>query len=123
MNEQDILVQMADIGKNLDKITNFIIDNNWDGVEGQLAKNAAIQEQIKKAGPDVETMMEQNPTFKMEYEFLKNTLMMKSQQVVESIEHWKSTHTEKISQSKAVLDNISKYNRQSKTSYYFDRKE
>lgn len=77
----------------------------------------------KKNDPPVETLLSNNPSFKNQYEPLKKNLLEKANKVVSAIENWKLEYTGKITTSKNVLDNISKYYNPTNTSYYIDTKE
>ena len=123
MNEQEVLKQLEIISQHLDHSNSLVTENKWDAIENDFATIVDIRDKIKKNQPPVEALMEQSTTFKTEYELLKENILIKTDQVIASIETWKTTHSEKISQSKNVLDNISRYYQPSSSSYYIDRKE
>jgi regulator of replication initiation timing len=111
------------ISQLLDTVENHINENNWDMVTDVMARVASLQSEIKNHSPSVKTLQEQNPAFQREYEPLKDSLLEKAGQVISIIEKWKVKQVGKISNSKNVLDNLSRYYKPSTTSYYFDRKE
>jgi hypothetical protein len=123
LNEQDILELLNKISQNLDAGEICIGKNDWDTV-GELFKEIDdIQIKIKANEPSLDTLTQQNPDFKTQVDANIALLQGKNNHVINVIEKWKQKHTEKISGSKDLLDNISKYYKPNQTSYYIDRKE
>ena len=123
MDENQILTILSRISSKLDRGEAYIKKNEWDAVGKLLTEVNTLQEKIKKNEPPVETLLSNNPSFKNRYEPLKKNLLDKANRVISAIEFWKSEYTEKITASKNVLDNISKYYKPDNTSYYIDTKE
>jgi regulator of replication initiation timing len=123
MDENQILTLLTRISSKLDKGETYIKKNEWDAVGKLFTEINTLQEKIKKNEPPVETLLSNNPSFKKKYEPLKKNLLDKANKVISTIEKWKLEHTEKITASKNVLDNISKYYKPGNTSYYIDTKE
>ncbi len=123
MDEKEILNQLGQILKKLETVGESINDNNWDRVEKSLARATKIQEKIKKNPVSIDTYMDRDPSFKTDYSAIKSKLLDQLQKNTAAIEAWKATHVEKIAGSKDALDNISKYYKPKKTSFYIDKKE
>jgi hypothetical protein len=123
MDEKGILKLLQRISQHLGKAETHIKDNDWNGVGEVLSRVDGFQVEIKNNTPSVEVLLSQNPQFKEEYEPLKESVLEKTNQIISAIEEWKITHTEKITGSKNVLDNISKYYKPADISYYIDREE
>lgn len=123
MDDQNIIDILEQIPPLLEETDTNIRENQWDDVAQLLARITVLQEQVKAASPDVDTRLEKNPQFKARYEPLKSILSQKISEIIAAVEKWKLSHTEKISDSKNVLDNIAKYYKPSSTSFYIDRKE
>ncbi len=123
MNEKEIIARLSSISNDLDGSESLIRNNDWDAIGKLFSQFDSIQEKIKSSEPSVETLMARNASFKKEYENIKAALLEKTGRIVADIEEWKIKHTEKISGSKDILDNISKFYQPPTTSYYIDRKE
>jgi hypothetical protein len=123
MDEKEILNQLGQILSKLEKVGESIKNNDWEGVEKSLARAVKIQEKIKKNPVSIDDYMAQNPAFKKEYSSIKSKLLDRLQKNTAAVEAWKATHVEKIAGSKDALDNISKYFKPKKTSFYIDKKE
>lgn len=123
MTEKEILILLGQISEKLDKGQTHINKSEWEAVGTLFSEINTIQEQIKKNDPSIETLLSQSPGFKAAYEPLKESLLKKTASTISAIETWKASQTEKISGSKNVLDNLSKYYNPSKKSYYIDTKE
>jgi len=107
----------------LDNVSTHINENNWDMVTDIMSRVASFQTEIKNHSPSVETLLAQSSSFQREYEPLKASLLEKTEVVITGIEKWKVDQTGKISDSKNILDNMSRYYKPSTMSYYIDRKE
>lgn len=123
MKDNEIIAILEQIPPLLEVTDADIRENKWDEVGQTLARITALQAKIKAATPDVDERLTKNPEFKAQYEPLKSALSKKIDQIIADIEKWKLSHTEKITDSKNVLDNIAKYYKPSNTSFYIDRKE
>lgn len=123
MDENQILTLLTRISIKLDKGEVCIKKNEWEAVGKLFTEVNTLQEKIKKNDPSVETLLSNNPSFKTRYEPLKKDLLDKTTRVISAIENWKLEYTEKITASKNLLDNISKYYKPRNTSYYIDTKE
>ncbi|MCP5048427.1 MAG: hypothetical protein GY940_14755 [bacterium] len=109
MDKKEILKQLKQVSKHLDTAESHIETNDWDAIAGLFSNIDDIQSKIKTNDPPIETLMAQNLAFKKEYEDIKTALLEKTTHIIATIETWKTLHTEKISGSKNVLDNISKF--------------
>lgn len=123
MDEKEILNQLGRILSKLENVEESIKTNNWDGVEKSLARAVKIQEKIKKNPVSIDDYMAKNPSFEKEYSSIKPKLLEQLQKNTAAVEAWKVKHVEKIAGSKDALDNISKYFKPKKTSFYIDKKE
>ena len=123
MDENEIITLLSRISDHMDKGEAHIKKNEWDAVGKLFTEVNTLQEKIRKNNPPVKTLLLQNTSFKDQYEPLKKKLADKANQVISAINKWKEEHTEKISASKNVLDNISKYYNPDNKSYYIDTKE
>jgi regulator of replication initiation timing len=123
MNEKELLEQLNKVSQNLDASEICIGKNDWDSVLTLFNEIDTIQSKIKSNNPDVETLIQENSEFKEQFEAIKAILEEKTAHVIAVVEDWKVKHTEKISDSKDLLDNIAKYYKPTQTSYYFDRNE
>lgn len=123
MDEKEILNQLGQIFDSLETAGESIKSSDWDGVEKSLARVVKIQEKVKKNPVSIDTYMARNPSFKKEYTVVKTKLLDRLRQNTADIEAWKVTHVEKIAGSKDALDNISKYFKPKKTSFYIDKNE
>jgi len=123
MDENEILNRLGQIFDSLEAVGERIKANDWDGVEKSLARAVKIQESIKKNPVSIDTCMARDPSFKKDYSSIKSRLLDRLRQNTAAIEAWKVKHVGKIAGSKDALDNISKYFKPQKTSFYIDRKE
>lgn len=123
MDEKEIINQLGQILHKLEKVGERVKNNDWEGVEKFLARAVKIQEKIKKNPVSIDTYIGRNPSFKKEYSSIKTKLLDRLQKNTAAIEAWKVTHVEKIAGSKDALDNISKYYKPEKTSFYIDKNE
>ena len=123
MDEKEILNRLGQIFDSLEMVAESIKTNDWDGVEKSLARAVKIQESLKKNPVSIDTCMARNPAFKKDYSSVKSKLLDRLRQNTAAIEAWKAKHVGKIAGSKDALDNISKYFKPKKTSFYIDRKE
>jgi len=123
MDEKTIISNLKNISQNLDTVSPLIKNNEWGSVGQILSDVDRIQEQIKKNTPPIDTLLLQNPSFKEEYEPLKQIILTKTARIISEIEAWKMAHTEKISDSRTLIDNIAKYSKSPNTSFYIDTKE
>jgi hypothetical protein len=123
MLEKEILAFLNDISLKLDKGESLIKKNEWDAVGTLFSEVNAIQEKIQKSDPPVNQLAAENPSFKEQYEPLRELLVKKTTRVISVIEQWKVEQAEKITGSKNLLDNISKYYKPSNSSYYIDTNE
>jgi hypothetical protein len=123
MDENQILTLLTRISTKLDKGEACIKKNEWEAVGKLMTEVNTLQEKIKKNDPPVETLLSNNPSFQNRYKPLKKSLLDKTNRVISAIENWKLEYTEKITASKNLLDNISKYYKPPNSSYYIDQEE
>jgi regulator of replication initiation timing len=123
MREKEILTILSDISRKLDKGERHIKKNEWDDVGTLFSEINALHEKVRKNDPPIKRLMAENPSFKEQYEPLREILLEKTTRVISVIEQWKSEQADKITGSKNLLDNISKYYKPSNSSYYIDTNE
>lgn len=123
MDETEILKLLEQISSNLDSTETSLKENDWDTVSLLLTQINILQQKIKNSPVPVEVLRAKNPAFDEAYEPLKNVVMEKTKLIMTRIEEWKADQVKKIGGAHTVRDNISKYNTQNKTSFYFDRSE
>jgi len=124
MDEKGVLNYLNNISQEIDHASSFLHQNDWDNAAKKLTQIENLQEQIRNNNIPVDTMLNRNPTFKKEYEAIKEVLQGKIKEIISVIQDWRNKQLEKIADSKNVLDNLSKYSKNpSSSSYYIDRKE
>ncbi len=123
MEDKEILEHMSNMSIRLKKVGEAVNNNDWERV-GKLLEEVRAMESLIRTNPvSVETRLKQNPGFKESYETLKESLLEKVDGTARVLEEWKVVNTEKISGSKDILKNISRYHKHSHTSYYIDKEE
>ncbi|MGE5340813.1 MAG: hypothetical protein ACM3SY_04950 [Candidatus Omnitrophota bacterium] len=123
MDDKAILGSLRLISDNLDHIETYIHANNWEKVGLATTQVKALQVDLAAADPDWDRRLAQNPTLKNDYQALRDAIITKTERIVASIQGWKSQQLEKISASRNVLDNLSRFYKSSTQSYYIDTKE
>jgi len=123
MDEKEILNGLEKVSQNLDLVEKAIEKNNWDEVGLLLSQVNIIQAKINSSTPPLDILLAKNLSFEKQYTPLKESLITKTTRVISSIEEWKTKQLEKISESRNVLDNLSKYYRPSTISHYIDTNE
>lgn len=123
MDEKEILASLNQVYSHLEGVQPLIEKNDWEGVNTLLLQVQVIKDKIRNNNPKVETLISQSPSFNADYQPLKTAIMVKSAAIITIIEDWKQKHVSKISESKNVINNISKYYNPSNTSFYIDKNE
>lgn len=107
----------------LGKIEEKIHAGDWDAVGELFSQINDIEKKIRKNPVTVDTLIAQSPSFKKEYAAVKGKLLENVGHTKTVIQEWRQQQMEKISSSKNVLDNLSKYYNPKKSSYFIDKKE
>ena len=123
MKDIEIIDQLKIFLNQLEESKTLIEKNQWNDVTSLFSKINHQHDAIRTEDPSIKNRCEENPSFKSEYESLKEILETKVKEIIQAIDTWKSTQVEKISGAKNVMQNISNYYQTPNKSYYFDRKE
>lgn len=123
MDEKTILKHLDTMCRHLERVSALVDENKWDDVKTTLAQVRKMDDKIQAQKEAVENFKAQNSSFKKQYSDVKEKLLKQANESKDAIQGWITGTTGKISDSKNVLDNISKYYSPGKTSYYIDKKE
>lgn len=126
MDEKETLQQLNRMADRLAAVETAVNGNDWDKVEKLLADAGDIEKKIRANPVTIETMTARDKDFETEYTAVKEKMLAQVARNQSLIETWKEQQSAKISSSRNtqnVMDNISKFYPQQKTSFYIDKKE
>ncbi len=122
MGDRGIIDHLMTILKHLDAVSSLLMKNDWDAIEKEFAAVLSHQNELRDCSRRIEELLQTDPSFSELYETQKTLLMQKISEVKEAIEGWKSSQQQKIAKSQTLLQNISKYgSNQKSTANFIDK--